>query len=85
MGLAKECLRSSQRTSAKTKAKKSENKDKRGQETDARTVGLRVVELTTAGQRNQMTEVGLFTVANGKIVKEVYLGLVGTSRQNKES
>jgi len=163
MGLAKECLRSSQRTSAKTKAKKSENKDKRDREIDARTVGLRVVELSTAGkdataldelyadsivsveimsdpasepwrwegiqavrekhewwenmatvhnvdakgpfagngddhfvvrfgmdvtidgQRNQMTEVGLFTVANGKIVKKVYLGLVGTSRQNKES
>ena len=31
------------------------------------------------GQRNQMTEVGLFTVADGKIVKEVYLGLVSTS------
>jgi len=27
----------------------------------------------------------MFTVADGKIVKEVYLGLVGTSRQNKES
>jgi ketosteroid isomerase-like protein len=163
MGLAKGCLRSSQGTSAKTKAKKSENKDKRDREMDARIVGLRLVELTTAGQdataldelyadrvvsveimsdpaaepqrwegiqavrekhewwenmatvhnvdaegpfagngddhfvvrfgmdvtidgqRNQMTEVGLFTVANGKIVKEVYLGLVGTSRQNKES
>ena len=32
-----------------------------------------------------MTEVGLFTVADGKIVKEVYLGLVDTSRQDKES
>ena len=43
------------------------------------------MDATIDGQRTQMTEVGLFTVANGKIVKEVYLGLVGTSRQNKES
>jgi predicted Zn-dependent protease len=50
MGLAKGCLRSSQGTSAKTKAKKSENKYKRDREMDARTVGLRLVELTTAGQ-----------------------------------
>ena len=28
------------------------------------------------GQRNQMTEVGLSSLAGGKIVKEVYLGLV---------
>jgi len=30
------------------------------------------------GQRNQMTEVGLSSLAGGKIVKEVYLGLVRT-------
>ena len=29
------------------------------------------MDVTIDGQRNQMTEVGLFTVANGKIVKEV--------------
>ncbi len=29
------------------------------------------------GQRSQLNEVGLYTVADGKIVKEVYLGLVG--------
>ena len=28
------------------------------------------------GQRSQMDEVGLYTVANGKIIKDVYLGLV---------
>ena len=28
------------------------------------------------GQRSHMTEVGLCTVANGKIIKEVYLALV---------
>ncbi|MDP6186930.1 MAG: hypothetical protein QF863_06855, partial [Pseudomonadales bacterium] len=50
MELAKGCLRSSQGTSAKIKAKTSENKDKRDREIDARTVGLRLVELTTAGQ-----------------------------------
>ena len=43
------------------------------------------MDVTLDGQRNQMAEVGLFTVADGKIVKEVYLGLVGTSRQNEES
>ena len=37
------------------------------------------MDVTMEGQRNQMTEVGLFTVADGKIVKEVYLGLVRTS------
>ena len=37
------------------------------------------MDVTIDGQRNQMTEVGLFTVANGKIVKEVYLGLVSPS------
>ncbi len=37
------------------------------------------LDATFEGQRNQMTEVGLFTVANGKIVKEVYLGLVSPS------
>ena len=30
------------------------------------------------GRRNNMIEVGLFTVANSKIVREVYLGLVRT-------
>jgi hypothetical protein len=43
------------------------------------------MDVTLDGQRNQMAEVGLFTVADGKIVKEVYLGLVGISRQNEES
>ena len=28
------------------------------------------------GQRSQMSEVGLYTVAKGKIIKEVYLDLV---------
>ena len=36
------------------------------------------MDVTMDGERNRMTEVGLFTVANGKIVQEVYLGLVGT-------
>ena len=36
------------------------------------------MDVTMEGQaRSQMTEVGLFTVANGKIVREVYLPLVG--------
>ena len=43
------------------------------------------MDVTLDGQRNQMAEVGLFTVADGKIVKELYLGLVGISRQNEES
>ena len=34
------------------------------------------MDVTMEGQRSQMTEVGLYTVANGKIIKEVYLGLV---------
>ena len=34
------------------------------------------MDVTMEGQRNQMTEVGLFTVADGKIVKAVYLGLL---------
>ena len=34
------------------------------------------MDVTLDGQRNQVTEVGLFTVANGKIVKEVFLGLL---------
>ena len=37
------------------------------------------VDVTLNGQRNQMAEVGLFTVAKGKIVKEVYLGLASPS------
>ena len=28
------------------------------------------------GQRSQMSEMGLYTVAKGKIIKEVYLDLV---------
>ena len=69
---------------------------------DARSVGLRLVELAPAnqdakaveepyddhfvvryqmdvtmeGQRSQMSEVGVYTVAKGKIIKEVYLDLV---------
>lgn len=34
------------------------------------------MDVTMEGQRSQMNEVGLYTVANGKIIKEVYLGLV---------
>lgn len=34
-----------------------------------------VMDSTFEGKRGQMREVGLFTVAKGKIVKEVYLGL----------
>jgi len=36
------------------------------------------MDVTMEGQRNQMTEVGLSSLAGGKIVKEVYLGLVRT-------
>ena len=35
------------------------------------------MDVTMEGQRSQLNEVGLYTVADGKIVKEVYLGLVG--------
>lgn len=34
------------------------------------------MNVTMEGQRSQMNEVGLYTVANGKFIKEVYLGLV---------
>ena len=34
------------------------------------------MDVTMEGQRSEMTEVGMYTVANGKIIKEVYLGLV---------
>ena len=34
------------------------------------------MDVTMEGQRSQMTEVGLYTVAKGKIIKEVYLDLV---------
>ncbi|NKC00322.1 MAG: nuclear transport factor 2 family protein [Pseudomonadales bacterium] len=34
------------------------------------------MDVTMEGSRNQMTEVGLFTVAEGKIVREVYLPLI---------
>ena len=34
------------------------------------------MDVTMEGQRSQMTEAGLHTVANGKIIKEVYLDLV---------
>ena len=34
------------------------------------------MDVTMEGQRSHMTEVGLCTVANGKIIKEVYLALV---------
>ena len=34
------------------------------------------MDVTMEGQRSQMNEVGLYTVANGKFIKEVYLGLV---------
>ncbi len=36
------------------------------------------MDVTMEGQRNQMNEVGLSSLAGGKIVKEVYLGLVRT-------
>ena len=34
------------------------------------------MDVTMEGERNQMTEVGVFTVADGKIVREVYLPLM---------
>ena len=36
------------------------------------------MDVSMDGRRNKMIEVGLFTVANSKIVREVYLGLVRT-------
>lgn len=36
------------------------------------------MDVSMEGRRNKMIEVGLFTVANSKIVREVYLGLVRT-------
>ena len=36
------------------------------------------MDVSVEGRRNKMIEVGLFTVANSKIVREVYLGLVRT-------
>lgn len=37
-----------------------------------------VMDVSMEGRRDKMIEVGLYTVAKGKIVKEVYLGLVRT-------
>ncbi|MDC3123107.1 hypothetical protein OBB00_00080 [Gammaproteobacteria bacterium] len=34
------------------------------------------MDVTMEGQRSQMNEVGVYTVAKGKIIKEVYLDLV---------
>ncbi len=36
------------------------------------------MDVSVEGRRNKMIEVGLFTVVNSKIVREVYLGLVRT-------
>lgn len=36
------------------------------------------MDVSMEGRRNKMIEVGLYTVANSKIVREVYLGLVRT-------
>ena len=35
------------------------------------------MDVSVEGRRNKMIEVGLFTVANSKIVREVYLALCG--------
>ena len=41
------------------------------------------MDVTMDGERNSMREVGVFTVDQGKIVKEVYLGLA--SKPQSES